>query len=101
MHLIPENSSRKPVRLAADRAEELTRAGLGCQVQERGEGPLAEAVAQSGPSLVVGAVDGDAVAGGQQLADAAHAVALLVRASADDDGRGLERWLRRGEVTPG
>ncbi len=52
--LIPETNSRKLVRLAADRAEDLIRAGVDCQVPARGDGPLSEAVAESGPSLVVG-----------------------------------------------
>ncbi len=99
LRLIPENSSRKLVRHAADRSEELARAGLDCQVLARGEGPLPEAVAGAGPGLVVAAVGDDGAARGHQLA-AAHAVVLLVRASADDDGRGLERWLRRGDTAP-
>jgi hypothetical protein len=94
LRLIPENSSRKLVRLAADRAEELTRAGVDCQVQARGEGPLAEAAAESRPNLVFAGVTDEGAAGGQALADGSRATVMLVRASADDDGRGLDRWLR-------
>jgi len=98
LRLVPENSSRKVVRQAADRAEELTAGGLACQVQARGEGSLAEAVALSAPALVVAGVGEDGAARGQQLAGATHVSVLLARASADDDGRGIERWLRRGDT---
>jgi Kef-type K+ transport system membrane component KefB len=100
LRLIPETSARKLARLASERAEELTRVGVVCQVQARGEGSLVEAVAESGPNVVVSGVGGDGVAGGQPLADGAHAVVLLVRASADDDGRGLDRWLHRSDAPP-
>jgi Kef-type K+ transport system membrane component KefB len=100
LRLIPATNSRKLARLAADRAEELTRARVAwgasepCQVQERDDRPLSDAVAESRPSLVVGGIAGNGVPEGQALANDAHSVLLLVRASADDDGRGLDRWMR-------
>lgn len=100
LRLIPETSARKLARLASERAEELTRVGVVCHVQARGEGSLVEAVAESAPNVVVSGVGGDGVAWGQPLADGAHAVVLLVRASADDDGRGLDRWLHRSDAPP-
>jgi hypothetical protein len=86
LRLIPETGSRKLIRQAAERAEELMRAGLECQVQLGNGGPLEAALAESGPGLVVVAVDDDGTARGQQLAHAAGAVVLLVRASTDDEG---------------
>jgi hypothetical protein len=86
LRLIPETGSRKLIRQAAERAEELMRAGLECQVQPGTDGPLEAALAESGPGLVVVAVGDDGTARGQQLAHAAGAVVLLVRASTDDEG---------------
>jgi Kef-type K+ transport system membrane component KefB len=98
--LIPETSTRKVVRQAEERAEDLVRARLDCRVEARGETSVEEAVAQSRATLVVAAVDDEGAERGRRLAGAAHAVVLLVRASADDDGRGLERWLRRSDAAP-
>jgi Kef-type K+ transport system membrane component KefB len=86
LRLIPETGSRKLIRQAAERAEELMRAGLECQVQPGTDGALEATLAESGPGLVVVAVGDDGTARGQQLAHAAGAVVLLVRASTDDEG---------------
>ncbi|HEX3542085.1 MAG TPA: cation:proton antiporter [Acidimicrobiales bacterium] len=91
LRLIPETSARKLVRHAAERADELA-PHLDAQAVPRREEALAEAVAAVSPCLVVSAVDRRVVTG---------AIMLLVRAAADDDGRGLERWLRRTEGAPG
>ena len=88
LRLIPATSAAKLVRLAAERAEELS-AHLDARAVSRGDEPLTEAVAAASPCLVVGAVD-------QQVAS--EGLVLLVRAAADDDGRGLERWLWRSEA---
>jgi len=76
LRLIPENSSRRLVHHTADRAQDLS-ARLDCRAAD---GLHDEA-------LVIVAVDGEPPAGG------IHGVILQVRASPDDDGRGLERWL--------
>jgi Kef-type K+ transport system membrane component KefB len=99
LRLIPETSARKLVRQAEDRAAEL-RNRLDCVVVARGDGTLEDAVAECGPSLVVAAFDDEGVARGARLAGAAHRLVLLVRAAADDDGRGLERWLRKTDPAP-
>lgn len=88
LRLIPDSNARKLTRHAAEVAENVARR-MECQAPARGEGPLEEALAGAG--LIVMAADD--VARGRQMAGAAQAVVLLVRASADDDGRGLERWL--------
>ncbi len=100
LRLVPGDSSRKLVRLAAERAEELSRARLDCQAQPRGEGPLEEALADVAPGLVIAALDEGGAARGRHLVRAAGARALLVRAAAADDGLGLERWLRRNDAAP-
>jgi hypothetical protein len=97
LRLIPETNSRKLVRQAEDRAEDL-KGRVDAQVAARGDGPLDKSVA--GASLVVLAVDDAGAGRGQQLAAASHTVVLVVRAAGDDDGRGLERWLRRTGATP-
>jgi Kef-type K+ transport system membrane component KefB len=93
LRLIPENASRKVVRLATDLSDDLGRR-LDCQVLPRGDHPLADAVTAATPGLVVAAIDA-------RPAGAVPVVMLLVRAAADDDGRGVERWLRRSEAAPG
>ncbi|MGH9125074.1 MAG: cation:proton antiporter [Acidimicrobiales bacterium] len=100
LRLISRDGSRKTTRLAADRAEDLARAGLDVQAPARGGEDVADAVAATAPLLVVGAVASEGVAAGHPLAETAGTRVILVRASADDDGRGLERWLRRGDNAP-
>ncbi len=99
LRLIPETNSRKLSRQAEDRAGDL-KGRLDAQVTGRGDESLDDAVAGTGASLIVMAVDEAGAARGQQLAAAAHTVVLVVRAAGDDDGRGLERWVRRTGATP-
>jgi hypothetical protein len=96
--LISENSSRKLVRHAADRAEELARR-LDCRAPARGEQSLEEVLAAAGAGLIIMAADDAGPAGARHLAAAAGAPVMLVRAAAADDGRGLERWLKRSDPT--
>jgi hypothetical protein len=99
LRLIPESNARKLIRQAEDRVEDL-KGRIDAQVTARGDGSLDDGVAEVGASLVVVAVDDEGTERGRRLAGAAHAVVLLVRAAADDDGRGLERWLRKTDPAP-
>lgn len=88
LRLIPDTNARKLTRRAAELSESVGRR-MPSEAPERGEGSLDAAL--MGAGLIVMAADD--VARGRQVAGAAHAMVLLVRAAADDDGRGLERWL--------
>jgi Kef-type K+ transport system membrane component KefB len=77
LRLILEDSSHKVAQHAADRAQILS-ARVHCQVAD---GLHEEA-------LVIVAVDAQLPASG------IHGVTLHVRAAPDDDGQGLDRWLR-------